>query len=369
MEKKFKGKVAIVTASTQGIGFAIAERLGLEGASVVISSRKQQNVDEAAEKLRAKGIEVLALVCHVSNDQQRKDLIQKTAQKYGKIDVIVSNAAANPSVDPILQTKDSVLDKLWEINIAEMEKRFKGKVAIVTASTQGIGFAIAERLGLEGASVVISSRKQQNVDEAAEKLRAKGIEVLALVCHVSNDQQRKDLIQKTAQKYGKIDVIVSNAAANPSVDPILQTKDSVLDKLWEINVKASILLLKDAAPHLHKGSSVVIVSSIAGFNPPASMSMYGVTKTALFGLTKALAAEMAPNTRVNCIAPGFVPTNFASFITSNQAIRQELEAKTLLGRLGTTEDMAAGTAFLASDDASYITGETLVIAGGMPSRL
>ena len=78
---------------------------------------------------------------------------------------------------------------------------------------------------------------------------------------------------------------------------------------------------------------------------------------------------MAPNTRVNCIAPGFVPTNFASFITSNQAIRQELEAKTLLGRLGTTEDMAAGTAFLASDDASYITGETLVIAGGMPSRL
>ncbi|KAL1334536.1 tropinone reductase-like 3 [Arachis stenosperma] len=250
-----------------------------------------------------------------------------------------------------------------------MEKRFKGKVAIVTASTQGIGFAIAERLGLEGASVVISSRKQQNVDEAAEKLRAKGIEVLALVCHVSNDQQRKDLIQKTAQKYGKIDVIVSNAAANPSVDPILQTKDSVLDKLWEINVKASILLLKDAAPHLHKGSSVVIVSSIAGFNPPASMSMYGVTKTALFGLTKALAAEMAPNTRVNCIAPGFVPTNFASFITSNQAIRQELEAKTLLGRLGTTEDMAAGTAFLASDDASYITGETLVIAGGMPSRL
>ncbi|XLR14693.1 hypothetical protein S83_042631, partial [Arachis hypogaea] len=163
----------------------------------------------------------------------------------------------------------------------------------------GTGFAIAERLGLEGASVVISSRKQvffpfsssllpinyihysislflqQNVDEAAEKLRAKGIEVLALVCHVSNDQQRKNLIQKTAQ---------------------------------------------DAAPHLHKGSSMVIISSIAGFNPPASMSMYGVTKTALFGLTKALAAEMAPNTRVNYIASGFVPTNFALFITSYQSL-------------------------------------------------
>lgn len=171
------------------------------------------------------------------------------------------------------------------------------------------------------------------------------------------------------QKYGKIDVVVSNAAANPSVDSILQTKDTVLDKLWEINVKATILLLKDAAPHLQKGSSVVIISSIAGYNPPPSLAMYGVTKTALLGLTKALAAEMAPDTRVNCVAPGFVPTNFASFLTTNEAVRKNLEDKTFLRRLGTTEDMAAATAFLASDDASYITGETIVVAGGTPSRL
>ncbi|XLS61793.1 hypothetical protein HN51_016021, partial [Arachis hypogaea] len=122
-----------------------------------------------------------------------------------------------------------------------------------------------------------------NVDEAAEKLRAKEIEVLALVCHVSNDQKRKDLIKKTAQ---------------------------------------------DAAPHLDKGSSVVIISSITGFNPLASMSMYGVTKTTLFGLTKALAAEMAPNTCINCIAPDFVPTNFASFITNMllELVRREKSA-------------------------------------------
>ncbi|KAI4295978.1 hypothetical protein L6164_035971 [Bauhinia variegata] len=247
--------------------------------------------------------------------------------------------------------------------------RFEGKVAIVTASTQGIGLGIAERLGLEGASVVISSRRQKNVDEAAEKLRAQGIEVLAVVCHVSNAQQRKNLIDKTIQKYGRIDVIVSNAAVNPSTDSILQTQEAILDKLWEINVKASILLLKDAAPYLQKGSSVVIISSIAGYNPPVSLAMYGVTKTTLLGLTKALAAELAPNTRVNCIAPGFVPTNFASFLTNNDATKKELEAKTLLGRLGTTKDMAAAAAFLASGDASYITGETLVVAGGVPSRL
>lgn len=250
-----------------------------------------------------------------------------------------------------------------------MAKRFQGKVAIVTASTQGIGFGIAERLGLEGASVVVSSRKQKNVDEAVVKLKARGIEVIGVVCHVSNGQQRKNLINQTIEKFGKIDVVVSNAAANPSVDSILQTKESVLDKLWDINVKSSILLLQDAAPHLQKGSSVVLISSIAGYQPQSSMAMYGVTKTALLGLTKALAAEMAPDTRVNCVAPGFVPTHFAEYITSNDGVRQTIEQNTLLNRLGTTGDMAAAAAFLASDDASYITGETLVVAGGMPSRL
>ncbi|KAF5194108.1 Dehydrogenase/reductase SDR family member [Thalictrum thalictroides] len=248
-------------------------------------------------------------------------------------------------------------------------KRFQGKVAIVTASTQGIGFGIAQRLGLEGASVVISSRKQKNVDEAVEKLRVRGIEALGVVCHVSNPQQRKNLIDKTIEKYGKIDVIVSNAAVNPSVDNILDSQESVLDKLWEINVKASILLLKDASPHLQKGSSVVFISSIAAYQPQSSMAMYGVTKTALLGLTKALATEMAPDTRVNTVAPGFVPTHFADYITKDTSVRKTLEEKTLLNRLGTTEDMAAATAFLASDDASYITGETLVVAGGLPSRL
>ncbi|PIA38144.1 hypothetical protein AQUCO_02800057v1 [Aquilegia coerulea] len=199
-------------------------------------------------------------------------------------------------------------------------KRFQGKVAIITASTQGIGFGIAERLGLEGASVVISSRKQKNVDEAVEKLKVRGIDALGIVCHVSNAQQRKNLIDKTIERYGKIDVIVSNAAVNPSVDNILDSQESVLDKLWEINVKASILLLKDASPHLEKGSSVVFISSIAAYQPQSSMAMYGVTKTALLGLTKALANEMAPDTRVNTVAPGFVPTHFADYITKDASV-------------------------------------------------
>ncbi|KAJ0264868.1 hypothetical protein HA466_0012650 [Hirschfeldia incana] len=248
-------------------------------------------------------------------------------------------------------------------------RRLEGKVAIVTASTQGIGFGIIERFGLEGASVVVSSRKQANVEEAVEKLKSKGIDAYGIVCHVSNPQHRRNLVEKTVQKYGKIDIVVCNAAANPSTDPILSTKEAVLDKLWEINVKSSILLLQDMAPHLEKGSSVIFITSIAGFQPQGSMAMYGVTKTALLGLTKALAAEMGPDTRVNAVAPGFVPTHFASFITGNSQVRESIEEKTLLNRLGTTGDMASAAAFLASDDSSYITGETLVVAGGMPSRL
>ncbi|KAI3928535.1 hypothetical protein MKW98_024136 [Papaver atlanticum] len=208
--------------------------------------------------------------------------------------------------------------------------RIQGKVAIITASTQGIGMSIAERLGLEGASVVISSRKQ---------------------------------------KYGKIDVVVSNAAANPSAEPMLRTQETLLDKLWEVNVKASILTLQEAAPHLRKGSSLVFISSISAYRPPLSMGMYGVTKTALLGLTKALAIEMSPNTRVNAVVPGVIPTNFAGHLIKNESARKSAERATLLDRLGTTEEIAAATTFLVSDEASYITGETLVVAGGMPSRL
>ncbi|KAM6585638.1 hypothetical protein CsatB_012640 [Cannabis sativa] len=251
-------------------------------------------------------------------------------------------------------------------------KRFEGKVAIVTGSTQGIGYSIAHRLGLEGASVVISSRNQENVDEATQKLKGQGIQVLGLVCHVSNAQQRKDLIHKTVEKFGKIDVIVLNAAVNPmagkSIATIMGTQESILDKMWEVNIKAPILLMQEAAPHMKNGS-IIFISSISAYVQPISWAMYGVTKTTLLGLTKALASELGPEVRVNCVASGVVPTRFGEIITKSETVMKIILDSSQLKRLGTPEEIAAAAAFLASDDASYITGETLVVAGGIPSRL
>ncbi|GAQ85581.1 indole-3-butyric acid response [Klebsormidium nitens] len=248
-------------------------------------------------------------------------------------------------------------------------RRYEGRVCIITASTAGIGLGIARRLAQEGASVVISSRKEKNVNDAVAQLKKEGLEAFGVVCHVGSAEHRKKLIDETIQKYGKIDVFVSNAAVNPGVGPILDMAESQLDKILEINVKVSVLLVREAAPHIPSGGSIILISSITAFNPGAPLAMYAVSKTALLGLTRGLAAELAPNVRVNCVAPGIVPTHFASALVANEASKKAMEDQTLLKRLGTPEDIAGAVAFLASDDAAYVTGETVVVAGGTQSRL
>eukprot|EP00270_Netrium_digitus_P005775 TRINITY_DN17743_c0_g1_i1.p1 TRINITY_DN17743_c0_g1~~TRINITY_DN17743_c0_g1_i1.p1 ORF type:complete len:258 (-),score=72.77 TRINITY_DN17743_c0_g1_i1:252-1025(-) len=251
-------------------------------------------------------------------------------------------------------------------------RRLQGRTAIVTASTAGIGLAIARRLASEGANVVISSRKQENVSSAVEELVKEGLKVVGVVCHVAKAEDRNKLIQTAVDNFGTIDIFVSNAAVNPSVANILEMKEAEIAKILDVNVRAPIQLIQEAAPHMTKSGrgSVVFVSSIAAFRPEAPIAVYGISKTALLGLTKGLAQEMAPTVRVNCVAPGFVQTRFAEFLLKDEESAAAVEATTLLGRLGRVEDMAAVVAFLASDDAAYITGETIVVAGGMvPARL
>nr|XP_007989102.2 dehydrogenase/reductase SDR family member 4 isoform X2 [Chlorocebus sabaeus] len=212
------------------------------------------------------------------------------------------------------------------------------KVALVTASTDGIGFAIARRLAQDGAHVVVSSRKQQNVDQAVATLQGEGLSVTGTVCHVGKAEDRERLVAMTL----------------------------------DINVKAPALMTKAVVPEMEKrgGGSLVIVASIAAFSPFPGLSPYNVSKTALLGLTKTLAIELAPrNIRVNCLAPGLIKTSFSRMLWMDKEKEERMKQTLQIRRLGEPEDCAGIVSFLCSEDASYITGETVVVGGGTPSRL
>nr|AND95631.1 Dehydrogenase/reductase SDR family member 4 [Chromera velia] len=250
-------------------------------------------------------------------------------------------------------------------------RRFEGKLAVVTASTAGIGLAIATRLASEGADVVVSSRKEDAVRKTETELQAKGLSVKGVVCHVDKKGDRERLLQTAVQWKGKkIDVLVSNAASSTSFGTTLDTPEKSWDKMFQTNVKAAFLLVQEALPVLPPGSSVLLVASYLGFQPEAPIGVYGITKTALFGLTKALALELGPSgVRVNCLAPGVVKTNFSRLLWEDESANEAASSRTALKRVGEPDEMGGPAAFLLSEDASYVTGETVVAAGGMQSRL
>nr|XP_053653025.1 dehydrogenase/reductase SDR family member 4-like isoform X2 [Cherax quadricarinatus] len=209
----------------------------------------------------------------------------------------------------------------------QQSAKLAGKIAIVTASTDGIGLAIARRLGEDGAHVVVSSRKQTNVDSAVAELKGLGCSVLGFTCHVAKEQDRQNLISKTLEKFGGIDILVSNAAVNPAVGGVLDCPESVWDKIFEINVKNALQLSQLVVPHMQErgGGAIVYISSIAGFQP------------------------------MN--------------LTQHPAVYEKILETIPLGRIAETKEMAGLVSFLCSSDASYITGESFIAAGGMQSRL
>ncbi|XP_075255727.1 dehydrogenase/reductase SDR family member 4-like [Convolutriloba macropyga] len=257
--------------------------------------------------------------------------------------------------------------------------RLLGKVSVITASTDGIGFAIAKRFLKEGSKVVISSRKQQNVDSALEKLVKVADELNipptnlhGLVCHVGKSEDRVILVDETVKKFGGLNILVSNAAVSPAFGNIYDVDEKAFDKIMDTNVQASFLLCKEALPHLRKAGngSILFVSSIGAYLPLPGVGAYCVSKTALLGLTKNLATEFARfGIRVNCLAPGIIKTKFSEPLTGNEAAT-ELYMKVIpMQRFGDPDEMGGPAVFLCSDDASYVTGETLMATGGINSRL
>ncbi|XP_032963332.1 dehydrogenase/reductase SDR family member 2, mitochondrial [Rhinolophus ferrumequinum] len=245
------------------------------------------------------------------------------------------------------------------------------KVAVITGSTKGIGLAIARRLAQDGAHVVVSSRKQQNVDQAVAALQGEGLSVTGTVCHVEKAEDRERLLATALEHSGGVDFLVCNAAVNPLVGSIMGTSEQVWDKILSVNVKAPALLLSQLLPHMEKrGRGVVIlVSSISAYIPHVALGAYNVSKKALLGLTRTLALELAPRgIRVNCLVPGIIETDFSKVLHENVAFWNNFKENHQLQRLGQPEDCADLVSFLCSPDASYITGENIVVVG-FSSRL
>ncbi|XP_012788404.1 dehydrogenase/reductase SDR family member 2, mitochondrial-like [Sorex araneus] len=243
------------------------------------------------------------------------------------------------------------------------------RVAVVTGSTNGIGLAMARRLARDGAHVVVSSRKQQNVDRAVATLQGEGLSVTGIVCHVGKAEDRERLVAKAVEHCGAVDILVCNAAVNPLIGSTLGASEEVWNKVLDVNLKSPALLLRRLLPHMEKRSGVVIlVSSISAYTPMMELGVYNVSKTALLGLTKTLALELAhKDIRVNCLVPGVIYTDFSKVVYENDAVIWNLIKKCYnIQRMGQPEDCAGIVSFLCSPEASYITGESIVVAGCSP---
>eukprot|EP01098_Paradermamoeba_levis_P013696 TRINITY_DN6293_c0_g1_i1.p1 TRINITY_DN6293_c0_g1~~TRINITY_DN6293_c0_g1_i1.p1 ORF type:complete len:259 (+),score=63.30 TRINITY_DN6293_c0_g1_i1:45-821(+) len=249
-----------------------------------------------------------------------------------------------------------------------LTSRLEGKVAIITASSSGIGFGIAQRFLQEGATVVISSRKQQNVDAAVSELLSQGLnKVIGIACHIGIEAERKNLVAQTLEKFKKIDILVNNAAINVSMDNLLEVPEKIWDKTMEINLKASLLLTREIvhSSMSHLGGSIVFISSLGGTRAQALGGVYSISKAALIAVSRQLALDLAGNgIRVNCVSPGIIKTKFSEVFWKDPQAAQANTMVTPLGRLGEVKDVAACVSFLVSKDADFITGENFVISGG-----
>jgi NAD(P)-dependent dehydrogenase (short-subunit alcohol dehydrogenase family) len=243
-----------------------------------------------------------------------------------------------------------------------------GKVAVVTGSSRGIGRAIAEHMARFGARVVISSRTPEDCEAVAQAIRDQGGQALALPASISKPAELDALVQGTRAAWGRIDVLVCNAASNPYYGSLLDLSDELYDKTMRNNVLSNLWLVKRVAPEMRarKDGVIIIVSSIAGVRGTPVLGVYALSKAADMQLARNLATELGPdNVRVNCIAPGLIKTDFARALWEDPARRAQREAQTPLRRLGEPDDVAGIAVMLASRAGAFITGQTIIADGGV----
>jgi dehydrogenase/reductase SDR family member 4 len=242
------------------------------------------------------------------------------------------------------------------------------KVAIVTGSTKGIGKSIAEEMANAGAKVVISSRKADACERVLGEFKARGQDAIAVACNVGDKDQLQNLVDRTLERYGHIDIVVCNAASNPIFGPLTKASDEAFDKIMLTNVKSVFWLANMALPQMAErgGGAMIIISSIGALRGSEVIALYGTSKAAEAGLCRSLAVEWGPkNVRVNTIAPGIIKTDFARALWEDEAALQQRNASTPLRRIGEPDEIAGAAVFLASAAGSFVTGQAIVVDGGV----
>ena len=250
-----------------------------------------------------------------------------------------------------------------------MSKLFdlSGKVAIVTGSSRGIGRAIAEELAAAGATVVISSRKQDACEEVAEAIRANGGKAIAIAASISDKAALQELAERSIAELGKVDILVCNAASNPYYGPMSGITDDQFRKILDNNVLSNHWLIQMVAPQMvERGDgSIIIISSIGGLTSSTVIGPYNISKAADFQLARNLALEFGTSgVRVNCIAPGLIRTDFAKALWENPDTLKAVTRSTPMKRIGEPHEIAGAAVFLAAPASTYITGQTIIIDGG-----
>ncbi|MFT3707130.1 MAG: glucose 1-dehydrogenase [Archangium sp.] len=244
----------------------------------------------------------------------------------------------------------------------------KDTVAIITGASRGIGEAIALRFAEHGAAVALVARKADALNGVVDRITKSGGRALAIPAHTGKVEDVKAVVAKTIEHFGKVDVLVNNAAANPYFGPMLQIEDAAWDKTFEVNVKGYFAMMREVANHLtsrNAPGSLINVASIAGLRSAPFQGVYGMTKAAVISMTQTLAQELGgSNIRVNAIAPGLVETKFAAAIVGDDEMRKHVVDRTAFGRHAQPDEIAGAAVFLASQASSYVTGQVLVVDGG-----
>jgi NAD(P)-dependent dehydrogenase (short-subunit alcohol dehydrogenase family) len=246
------------------------------------------------------------------------------------------------------------------------------KVAVITGSTRGIGRAIAEQMALHGAKVVVSSRKSAMCEEAAVEIntmiKTGTGRAVAIPCNVSHKEELENLVRQTYQHFEKIDILVCNAATNVYYGSMADIPDEAFDKTFTTNLKATHWLCQLVLPDMAKreSGSVIVISSIGGLRGSPTIGTYGVTKAAELALVRNIAVEFGPsNIRANAIAPGLIKTHFSRALWENEEFLKNRLKQTPLRRIGIPDEIAGAAVFLASEAAGFMTGQTLIIDGGV----